>query len=39
MFLPNHVAEAAGEHEKKLEEHHGAAMREFRDHCDRRSGG
>ena len=38
MFLPNHVAEAASEHEKKLEEHHGTVMREFKDHYDRGSG-
>ena len=38
MFLPDRVVEAAGEHEKKLQEHHSAVMREFRDHYDRRSG-
>ena len=37
-FLANHTAEAASEHEKKLQEHHGAVMREFQDHNDRRSG-
>ena len=38
-FLANHTAEAANEHEKKLDEHHGAVMREFKDHYDSRSGG
>ena len=38
MFLPERVVEAAGEHEKKLQEHHSAVMREFREHYDRRSG-